>query len=82
MLGKDTHNPPRAKIIITPAFCRVGSLSDFSVGMGRIRMTESDRMLNDALKNHENFLLTQCAPRVDDQKPEIGMQAKMLIEMV
>ncbi len=67
---------------MTPTFCRVGSLSDFSVGMGRIRMSESDRMLNEALKNHENFLLIQCMPGVGAQKPEIGMHSKMLIKMV
>ena len=81
-MGEGTHNPPRAKIIMTPIFCRVGSLSDFSVGMGRIRMMESDRMLKEALKNHENFLLTQCMSGVGDQKPEIGTHAKVLINMV
>jgi len=50
--------------------------------MGRIRMMESDKMLNEALKNHENFLLTQCMSGVGDQKPEIGTHAKVLINMV
>jgi hypothetical protein len=50
--------------------------------MGRIMMTRSVKMLNDALKNHENFLLIHRMSGVGDQNPEIGMQAKMFVKMV
>lgn len=45
-------------------------------------MTRSVRMLNEALKNHENFLLIQRMSGVGDQNAETGMQAKMLVKIV
>jgi hypothetical protein len=50
--------------------------------MGRIMMIRSVRMLNEALKNHENFLLIQRMSGVGDQNAETGMQAKMLLKIV
>ena len=44
-------------------------------------MTKSVRMLKEALKNHENFLLMQRMSGVGDQKAETGMQAKMLLSI-
>lgn len=42
----------------------------------------SVRMLTEALKNHENFLLIQCMSGVGDQNADIGMQLKTLIRKV
>jgi len=78
----DTYNPPRAKITIRPIFCRIGSFRDFRVGMGSAIIMRSVRMLNEALKNQENFLLMHRISGVGDQKAETGMQAKILLMMV
>lgn len=45
-------------------------------------MTRSVRMLIEALKNHENFLLIQRISGVGDQKADTGMQAKTLLKIV
>lgn len=50
--------------------------------MGRIMMTRSVRILNEALKNHENFLLIQRMSDVGDQNADTGMQAKILLKIV
>ena len=77
-----TYNPPRAKITINIIFCRIGSFRELRVGIGRAMMIISERMLMEALKNHENFLLMHRISGVGDQKADTGMQAKMLLVMV
>lgn len=51
------------------------------IGIGRIRITRSDKMLNEALKNHRNFLSMQRISAVGDQKADTGMQLRMLLIM-
>jgi hypothetical protein len=45
-------------------------------------MTRSVRMLNEALKNHKNFLLIQRMSGVGDQNAETGVQVKVLDKIV
>ena len=69
------YKNPSAKIIISPIRWRSGSFRDLMIGIGTVRITRSERMLKEALKNQENFLLIQRIFLVGDQNADTGIHA-------